>query len=379
MALNDATAIALATLWDGRLQVLADTPAGIMSKTKVAAQPGAGWTNWTHLPTPTFQSAQGAQLVCAVQQAGGNVSIFCNGEQALPGAPGTLVNTTPVIVFTGETEGNPFPGASDWSLWPDTPEGYTLWAGAVLGGQLSASPDIGYQAARGPIQLWAMPSEGAAGLQTMLTGSGGEYGDWGPFKPSPPQAGGVLWPLYGPNSSNATQQQALWLGTNINPNPGTQPFLTLYITTTEINFSFGEHQEPFEWSSWKEFSPQLAASTGGAGSLAAGVLPGGEIQAFVSDCSGELWTIWQTQGSDNTLAWPSAWNKFPLPPGKKLKSLNPGSSDYTPPEFLRTVLAIGQTITGELQLFAIDSGGTVWTTWKESTLAGAPWTSWEEF
>jgi hypothetical protein len=378
MALNDAAALAVGTLWDGRLQVYAATSNGIVHKTKVSAQAGAPWTEWTTFPPPNnppLTSSIGP-IVCTVEVAGGNVLTFANGGTVLPGPPGSLISSAPTIVCAEQSPSLGTPtGWGGWSAWPETPAGYVLLAGGVLGGQSSASPEIGTTSVTGtgPIQLWADPGPNGGGLQTSMGGG------WFPFQPAPPVSGGVLWPLYGPQGSQVTQNQALWLGTGITGDGGgTQPYLTLYITTTQINYTFGGGQEPFAWGKWSEFSPQLPSDTGGVASLAAGVLPEGVFQVFASDCHGTLWTIWQTL-IQNAPVWQTAWSKFPLPGGKPLPALNQGNADDTPPSLLRNVLAIAQDITGELQLFAIRVDGTVWTTWKKSIQDGAPWEPWQEF
>jgi hypothetical protein len=351
-----------------------------MTKTKVSARAGAAWTAWSAFPSPAkfqlnYNDAQPA-LVCAVQVPGGGLNVFANGLVALPTPKGELTNTAPVILFTQELASGPAPTAADWVPWPATPQGYVLWAGAVLGGQLSANPDIGYQAARGPIQLWAM-AENGGDLMTALTGTGGQWEPWVPVKPAPPASLSVMWPLYGPNNNSATQNQAVFMSTSINAEPdANQADLPLYMSTTKIEFAFGENQLPWAWTAWEEFSPKFPG-TGGVASLAAGVLPEGTMQIFAADTYGALWSIWQNL-EQNTPVWETAWSKFPLPGGKALTGLNSGSGDYSGPTLPRYVLATAQDVSGELQLFAI-GGGTVWTTWKQSTQVGAPWMAWEEF
>jgi hypothetical protein len=271
----------------------------------------------------------------------------------------------------------------DWQPTRD-PLGTVYVAGAVLGGQLSASSIIGTQGGHAPIQWWYYNTEGA--LQSSLTNNLGVGGLAAPFKPELPSSRAtLLWPLYGANSSDTSQYQALFLGSAIDASllGQPQPYLKLYNSITTINYSFepnggGASYLPFEWAPWREFSPALEDATGGVASLTACLLPGGGIQMFASDTRGQLWTIWQ-ESKENLFAWISAWRAFPLPGGNRLPQLYIGSADFALPTLNRASLALGQNVTGELQLFAQDEHGALWTTWKTSEVEGAAWSDWARF
>jgi hypothetical protein len=359
--------LTVGTLADGRIQVWND----LACKTKVSTQPGAAWSDWINHPLGKEYSF--VSLPCAIQGADGDVGVYCNATVSSQATSGSLAHSVPTILGLVEY---PEGSEQDWQPWTIGPAGSVVLAGAVLGGQLSASLTPGYNGARAPILIWYQPPAGALGV--LPTNTAGESGPMAPFIPTPPTT--LLWPLYGANSSDPSQNQALFAGTPINYGlwGQPQPYLKLYITTGTIDYSFGGHQQPFDWAPWREFSPALEQSTGGVASLAASVLPGGAIQIFASDTSGQLWTIWQ-ESRENSFVWINSWQTFPLPGGNRLSKLYIGNSDAAPPSLEQASLALAQTVTGELQLFAKDENVTVWTTWKTSAIPGAGWSVWEKF
>jgi hypothetical protein len=357
--------LTLGTLDDGRLQVWND----LKCKTKLSTLPGAGWSEWISHPIPRGYGY--VSLPCAILAGGGVLSVYCSATTIVPAKAGGVGSVIPVILALNEYPPNGT--IVDWApALGEWPSGSVVVAGGVLGGQRSSDQPGGTAGAQSPIQLLL------SSLTGELLGKLLNSGVWGPFKPTAPSDTGPVWLLYGANSSDTFPYSMMWTGTK--QWGGSQPFLKLYFSiTTPVNYSFGGYQQPFEWTPWKEFSPGLEQTTGGAASVAASLLPGGFIQMFASDTNGDLWTIWQEPGPENSVVWISAWRPFPLPGGKKIATLNPANSDAPPPSLDRASLALGQVVTGELQLFAKDEDNTVWTTWKTSVNPGAPWSDWTKF
>jgi hypothetical protein len=210
----------------------------------------------------------------------------------------------------------------------------------------------------------------------------------------PPQP--VLWPAYGENNfSFSAVAPTLFLATDINHRPaGDQPYLKLYFLSG-TNCGDGPPAPRLAWpESWAVFSPALHQATGGVASLAASqltvvaVVPSGApasyllggFQIFASDANGDLWTIAQEfNANSNHGYWPPSWSQFSLPGGNKIAHLYPGNLDFSLPSLQRNALALAQTATGELQLFAIDYKSHVWTTWKLGVYTTSSWSNWERF
>jgi len=358
-----AFALTVGTLWDGRIQVWVQVANGFQSKHKASTEPGAPWTEWKDYPMPS--GFQVSNLPCAFPVAGGNLNVFCNAQQIYKADnPDSLVAKGPSTIMF-KTEYNPG-GTSDWAPWWGTPPGSVLLGGWTEGGQLNIPP-IGYAGGYPSQALWAKTDKGIVYVSKSI--GDGSMGPFVKFMPPPPTS--LLWTLYSSNNSDqntmAVGGEAFWwTGTDINETPGEgQPYLTLYWFTE---------------SGWKEFSPALPKATGGVASLAAGVIADSPAQVFASDVNGDLWTIWQKYDQTKmSWFWLPEWLSFPLPGGHKLPSLAPGSLDFALPSLARNVLAAAQTVTGELQLFALDENGTVWTIWKKSAEPGASWSEWVTF
>jgi hypothetical protein len=359
--------LTVGTLWDGRLKVWAwtDGGTGFAVKQKVSIEPGAQWTDWANYEAPTLpgQFAVGP-MPCAVQLDGGNLAVFVD----LLSTNGSLNSS--VIMHKTEFAGGGG-AASNWAPWPNTPAGYVMLAGCIYGGQLNPNPVS--TAGNPKVQFWAVDEASGHWYTSSQGGNPDGTVNWERVSPAPPASASVLWPLYsgnnddgnGANDQNPGYQgggdQYLWIGTALGP----QPFKLYWLTQ----------------GAWKEFSPALEASALGVVSLAACDAAYGGAQVFASDSYGHLWTIWsEPSPSGNGYSWLPAWQKFPLPGGNILPSpYNPADLPISIPTTPRKSLALAQTVTGELQLFAVDTNGKVWTTWKTSTEPGAPWSSWERF
>ena len=359
--------LAVGTLSDGRVRVWS----GARYRTKTSTADHAPWTDWAE------DAHQPGDIVCAAPAAGGNLLVYSNGTISVPTQPGGLSRTESVVMFQEVPEGTDV--LSGWAAWPDTPDSFALAAGGVLGGQLS-TPDPEFTESDSASWLWAWTPDGA--LLTSASSGGGAL-NWTVFPPGT-SGGGVLWNLYGPNNTDlGLDEGILWHAPAINAEPdGQQPYLSLAVST----YPFATAPSAFDgaaanWTAWRAF-PQLPADTGGVASLAACFLPDANIQVFASDTDGGLWTIWQRpaeSGDPANWVWPASWEKFPLPGGNAMPRLRPGNLDWSPATLERNALALAQLAPGGLQLFALDDNGAVWTTFKTSTLAGAPWSAWERF
>ena len=358
--------LAVGTLWDGRVRVWS----GTRYRTKTSTAAHAPWTDWTE------DADQPGDVVCAAPTAGGNLNVYSNGATPEPGQPG-LPRSEALVLFQEVPYGGD--DVTGWSPWPDTPIGYAVAAGGVLGGQLSTL-DPEFTESDSASWLWVWTPDG--GLLTSAFSGGGAL-DWTVFPPGS-AGGGVLWNLYGPNDTSlGLTEGMLWHAPAINAEPdGEQPYLSLAVST----YPFATAPSSFDgaatnWTAWRAFA-RLPSGTGGVASLAACLLPEGNIQVFASDANGGLWTIWQRpaeSGDPANWVWPEGWEKFPLPGGYGMPFLRPGNTDWSPASLERNALALAQLAPGGLQLFALDENDAVWTTFKTSTEPGASWSRWERF
>jgi hypothetical protein len=362
----NVSALTVGTLWDGRLKVWAWTDTGFAVKQKVSIEPGAPWTDWANYEAPD------GPMPCAVQLDGGNLAVFVNNLGENP-------DVTPSVIMHKTEFADTGGGASNWAPWPNTPAGYMMLTGCIYGGQLNPNPVS--STGNPKVQFWAVDQASGHWYTSWMGGNPDGTVNWERVRPAPPASASVLWPLYsGNNSANGVNDQNpgyqgggnqyLWIGTggvtDWRPqNFGPPPFKLYWLTQ----------------GAWKEFSPALEASTFGVVSLAACDAAYGGAQVFASDAYGHLWTIWsEPLPSGNGYSWLPAWREFPLPGGNILASpYNPADPSISIEDTPRKALALAQTVTGELQLFAVDINGKVWTTWKTSTEPGAPWSRWERF
>jgi hypothetical protein len=379
MSLANARTLTAGTLDGGSLVVLAQTTDGFQSNSQVA--PGGDWSGWSYFTNP---GPSLTNIACAFLAGGGaNMTVFANSAD--------------LGIQTSDE------GLATWSAWNNTPTGYLLAAGAILGGQeaLVGGNVIG----AGPkfaAQLWAWNGET---LSSMTTSPGGSWGPWSAFQSPQNMAGPpILRPLYGPNNEGMAKS-ALWSLQSVSASaPGGLPYLTLSWAQLPEYSYISDNRFTIKWGTWVEFNPPLPASSGGVASLAAGYLPNGAIQIFAVDVQGALWTIWQEVDSSGNYFWPGQWNLFkpPIPGERTCLALSLVDFGRTGHNFFegaageggildqsglqaygwswgRDSLALAQTAAGELQLFVIANDGTVWTTRKEGTHNGAFWSPWQQF
>ena len=136
---------------------------------------------------------------------------------------------------------------------------------------------------------------------------------------------------------------------------GANGILQLWITDSSGNLwtmsspGFGQ-----PWGSWQAF---FQTSTSYSGQMAAGQLSDGSIQFFVLDVSGNLWTTWQVSGG----GWNSPLEQAGLP--SQVSSAN--------------TVAASSGAGGILQVWITDSNHNMWT--MSSPGYGQPWAAWEAF
>ena len=114
------------------------------------------------------------------------------------------------------------------------------------------------------------------------------------------------------------------------------------------------HQADAAWTDWffmPNNPPQYLRQ------VSAARLSDGRPQLFTIDSLGQLWSSWKA-----TVQADAAWTQWILMPNN-------------PPAYLQQVFA-GQLTDGRPQLFAVDSWGQLWSSWKATTQADAAWTQW---
>ena len=374
----NVSALTVGTLWDGRLKVWAWTDTGFAVKQKVSIEPGAPWTAWANYEAPRSRFA--SSMPCAVQLGGGNLAVFVNSLRGTDPTPNSAV-------IMHKTEfGGAGDAASNWAPWPNTPTGYVMLAGCIYGGQLNANPVS--TAGNPKVQFWAVDAASGHWYTSWMGGNPDGTVNWERVSPAPPSsasstslsATSVLWPLYSGNNGGGDPANGV-NGVN-DQNLGYQGGGNQYLW---IGTAHELHASKLYWltqGAWKEFSPALEASALGVVSLAACDAPYGGAHVFASDVYGHLWTIWsEPSPSGNGYSWLPAWRRFPLPGGNILPSpYNPADPPISIEVTPRKSLALAQTVTGELQLFAVDTNGKVWTTRETSTVEpGGLWSRWERF
>jgi hypothetical protein len=97
---------------------------------------------------------------------------------------------------------------------------------------------------------------------------------------------------------------------------------------------------------------------------AAPIPPDGRLQAW-RNFGGVLQTRWKDTSDPNS-QWTAPWAPF----------ITTGLGGAVAPFVDMTA---GNLSDGRTQIWAVDSAGVVWTTWKESTAHDSLWTSWSKF
>lgn len=111
------------------------------------------------------------------------------------------------------------------------------------------------------------------------------------------------------------------------------------------------------WTTWGTFQ----ALPGGNGQVPhGGNISDNRPQIFATNGSGTLYSCWK-QSTDASSAW-TAWSPFEAIPGGGAHAV-----------------AAGRLPDGQLQLFATNAAGTVYTCWKSTTDPSASWTAWSAF
>jgi hypothetical protein len=234
---------------------------------------------------------------------------------------------------------SPAPNAP-WVAWSD----FLAEAGAIPAGVAQVAvgrlPD-------GRLELWAV--DRAGGLFTTWKTSSSANASWAGWTDFIAEAGavpaGVAQVAVAPLPDGRLE---LWA------TDGSGGLLTTWKLTTNPNAG---------WTPWADFLGEAGEIQAGVARVAVAQLPDQRLELWVTDRAGALLTSWKLTADPNADWVP--WADFLAEAG----AIPAGVSQVT-------VAALSDE---RLQLWAVDSAGGLFTTWKLTTNPNAGWTPWTNF
>ena len=118
-----------------------------------------------------------------------------------------------------------------------------------------------------------------------------------------------------------------------------------------------------DWTDLNDFLLEVGPLPAAAAHVAVAPLSDGRLELWVTLVNGQLFTAWQTQ-TDPNAAW-SGWSDF-------LAEVGPIAAGVAH-------VAVAPLSDGRLELWAVDSNGGLFTTWKTQVDANASWSGWSDF
>jgi hypothetical protein len=120
---------------------------------------------------------------------------------------------------------------------------------------------------------------------------------------------------------------------------------TWYVATSWLDWCYLRAQ-------WTPQPPPFTATC-----MCAGPLPDGRLQFFAVDTAGAIWSCWKSSldPSSAWTAWTTAWRP---------------AAD---PEPTAATVAVAPLSDGRLQFFTVDTGGALWSCWKQTTDPASAW------
>jgi hypothetical protein len=316
------TGLMAAPLSDGRLQVWASKNDGTLwTLWKEGTDPDSAWAQWRRMEAPSI----GVQVGCAAPLPNNALQLFviANAGFNPPFQSGRGVQTTWKVSQQS---------TAAWADWQGFWNGEQALHGGAGASSLAAAP-----LTDGRIQVFiAVVGNNVSRLVTLWKATTDVNAAWTDPVDFNLPAGQRIFRIAAGRLSDGRIQLFATTDTDV---------LTTWKETTNPNA---------QWSPWRTFY-----STTDDDAITAAPLSDGRLQLWRLDRNGAMWSRWKLTTNPNA-AW-SEWSVFPAPGGHPIAFTAAPLSDR------------------RLQLWAADSTGAIFSSWKVNAHPDAAWTPWSPF